>query len=439
MSSRSKQRSKDRKEAAVVPPDERPPTFEELQQPLLGFSFYLLATGCLAMGLGQVMYFALLRHVDLPPFLIGWVLPLGQAMGMLGLVLGWRVVQGTDRRLMASGAILWLGLFALAFERAQVQHALMGKSVMLAVLSTEVAPWVGWAIVLGLLLVVLRGAGKRVGGPLWPAQLGLALVVAHSFELTWPTVVPNHHDLGIMFVLRNSQIGAIGLLLYAAGLFITGRRLLPEDAAEPAAKRKVNQRERPTIVVPTAGLLADLSVTLAGVTFALCASVAAAGLFGSSPTETALLAGTGGFALLAILLFVTLRRDPKTSGRPARLALGAVAASALYLATLFTAARSEGLLAHQVADGVFALPAILCAAALYATANAEAGKDSRVRVQHHARRRVTAAASASAMTLLVIGLLMGESDASFWLSTIASLAAFVGFARALVAAPPGVS
>ena len=214
---------------------------------------------------------------------------------------------------------------------------------------------------------------------------------------------------------------------------------MPEDAAESAAKRKINQRDRPKIIAPIVGLLADTSVTLAGVTLALCASVAAAGPLGSSPSETALLAGTGGFAFAAVLLFVALRRDPKTSGRPTRLALGAVLASVLYLAVLYAAARSESVLAHRIADGVFALPAILAAAALYATANAEAGKDSRVRVQHHARRRVTAACTASAMTLLVIGLLMGEGDAAFWLSTVAAFTAFFGFARALVVPPPGVT
>ena len=439
MSSRSKQRSKDRKEAAILPPDERPPTFEDLQAPLLGFSFYLLATGTLAMGLGQVMWFALMRHLPVPPFLIGWVLPLGQAMGMLGLVLAWRVVKGSERRMMAAAALLWLGLFALAFERGQVQRALMGRSVMGASLAIDAGPWVGWATVLALVLVVYRGAGKQAGGPQWPAQLGLALVAAHAFELTWPILVPNQHDTGIFFVLRNSQIGAVGLLFFAAGLFITGRRLLPDDAADPAATRKVNQRDRPKIIAPSAGLLADSSVTLAGVTFALCASVAAAGALGSSPSETALLAGTGGFAFAAVVLFVALRREPQTAGRPARLALAAIFASVVYLGTLYTASHREGVLARQIADGAFALPAILSAAALYATANAEAGKDSRVRVQHHARRRVTAGCIAAAMTLLVIALLIGEGDAELWLATLAALTAFVGFARALVVAPPGVT
>ncbi|MDB4944583.1 MAG: hypothetical protein JWP97_4117 [Labilithrix sp.] len=438
MASRSKQRSQERKVAATEVTKEPPPTFEELRLPLLGFSFYMLATGTLAMGLGQLLYFARLQHADVPPMLLGWILPLGQIMGLLGLVLGWRTTERAEKRLMAAGTLLWLSLFALAIERGAVQRALLGRSITLVVLVTEVAPWVGWAAVLGIVTLAVRTAARAVGGATWPMMLGLALVVAHAAELAWPALVPTRHAAETLFALRNSQIGALGLLLTAAGLYIVGRRLLPDDAVDKAKAtgKKVTPR-----LAPTTSLLSDGAIMLAGVTFALCASVAAADPLGASASETAALAGNGGLALTAAVLFVALRRNEATRGRPARLALGSLLAMALYLGSLVVASRSPGPLTAGIANGLFALPAVLAAAALHATATAVTGRDARVLVQHHGRRRAAMVCVAAAMVLLVVGLFLGERQAelAFVLSVVSALTAFIGFARALVKGPPGLA
>lgn len=413
----------DRDAEARGAPPARPP-------PLLGFAFYLLGTGCALLGLSQVLRFSMLHGVPVPSLLIRWGLPIGELMGLLGLVIAWRVTRTRHRRLIAVGATLWIVLFVLGIQRAQLRRTLAHSLASLP-LATEVAPWVGWATVLGLIAFVAHVAGRTFAVRTWATTLGAALVASHAVEVAWLVLMPARHGRTTMFAIPSMEIGGAGLLLFGGGLFASGRSILrgTEGArALPTGPRGRGAEAWTPALRRGLPLLADTSVTVAGVTFALCVAVVAAHLLRSSPRDAAQLAGVGGTAVGACLLALGLYLLKVRDARPARFAMSALASVPVYLLGLYATWTTGGTFAIRLPDTLFALPGLLCASALYASATSLVAFDAgEVLAAFRARLRVAAALVASAVLALALGTYIDDAEGSLVASVVAALLAAFAF------------
>ena len=85
--------------------------------PILGFAFYLLGTGCIALGLAELGTFAGNVHAIALAPLPAWSSVIGQAMLLLGLAIAWRASFGHSaaRLVYATPTMITAGAGSPAF------------------------------------------------------------------------------------------------------------------------------------------------------------------------------------------------------------------------------------------------------------------------------------------------------------------------------------
>lgn len=276
--------------------------------PILGFAFYLVGTGLVALGLSRLALFAETLHVKGLAPASWWGSVIGQAMVLLGLVVAWRATRGTSaahRRMLGAAAALWLTLLVVDFQRLRLQDYLLAHAPR-AMMAPHAGPLVGRAIVLVVIALVVHASGRAFAPAprTWATTLGAVLVVADAWAETWPIVTSMHLGVDsarLVYAAPSVLVGGVGLMVAGAGLWAAGRSLLRRtvDAAnaEPLAPRSHPH-----------SLLADGVVAVAGLALAHAVSVVLAPWVGLSARDVSDTATLGGELLAWTLVVVALRR-----------------------------------------------------------------------------------------------------------------------------------
>lgn len=360
-----------------------PPTPLERPPQLFGFALYLAGVGSLLMGVGLAVVLALMHGKG--PFSMvvvsRWSIPLGQLMVLLGLAVSWRVLRTSHRRLLAVAATLWVTMFVAEMQRAQIREYLSANAPG-ALSGTFAATLTAWAIVMGLLAVVVHDGGRAFAARTWATTLGACLLAAHAFEHAWPVVVPHNIRApgeSLPFIPPQIGLGAAGFLVMGGALLAAGRTILQGVTVAEYVRARGTRASadgggdessdgRTQALVRGLPLLADAMVALFGM--ALAASVAAALSHTSSRNIRALLeAGTVGGDLAAlVLLALALHRLRPLGERPARIAHAAVAMLLSFVAVLAAGWALPWKGGYDLAPALSFAPPVVAAVALYSAA-----------------------------------------------------------------------
>lgn len=377
-----------RASAVVEPALERPPQ-------IFGFALYVMGTGLLVMGMVQLLVFAMLHGATQVPYLgvVGrWGMPVGQLMTALGLAIAWRTTKGTGRRLLAVAGALWATLFVLDFERVQVRSFMIAKHPSAAGLP-YVATWSGWAIALGIVAVLVFRGGRAFAARTWATALGAALVTAHAFEQAWPILTPLARPIlwsTPSLVPGLLVLGALGLLVFAGGLYASGRNILRAVTVDEyirAGSGKTTQKTKKKAATEAGAedderslssaallrglpLFVDASVALSGLATALALAVAFASVLHLSARDLVDTAVAGGQLVASALLVLAVRRLRLGGSAALRVVAGLLVSHVACLA-LLACARSLGWSwAYVLLRVASVVPALLAGGALWTTAKA---------------------------------------------------------------------
>ncbi|MDB5213219.1 MAG: hypothetical protein JWO86_1146 [Myxococcaceae bacterium] len=310
---------------------------------ILGFAFYVLGTGCVALAVAQLATFAENLHaIPFSPVSI-WSFVVGEAMVLLGLAIGWRATKGYQRRLLGVAATLWLTLFVLEMQRERTVTYLLAHAPS-ALGGSIAASFVGRAIVLCVVALVVHASGRAFAARTWATTLGATLVFADAWAGAWPVVTRVSFTGGTarLFHTTPSMLFAgIGLLVMSGGLYAAGRTILSgitTDEYRRAHPRRVDPSGDPAKDAsppPDLGaglpLFADAAVAIAGLAIAHAVSLAASSKLGISMHDIDDTSTLGGELFAWTLMVVALRRMKPLTARAATLAL--LAAGALVAVT----------------------------------------------------------------------------------------------------------
>jgi len=293
--------------------------------PILGFAFYVLATGCVALGIAQLATFIEKARVAEVAPLPWWSLLVGEAMVLTGLVIAWRAAKGTSRRLLAVAAALWATLFVLQMQSERVAGYMVGRTPG-ALFMTTTASSVGRAIVLLLVAVVVHRSGRAFATRTWTATAGALLVFADAWVAAWPLVTRSgiRTSIGVVTYASPSMVaGGVGALLVAGGLYAAGRAVL--GGASVVAPEAEGLRGALPLFVE--GIIAVAALALAH-----AACVAAASHVGLSAYDVSETTTIGGELLAWVVLAIALRRMGPQTSQAFRLLLAVCGALVLEIA-----------------------------------------------------------------------------------------------------------
>jgi len=313
--------------------------------PILGFAFYLLGTGCIALGLAELGTFAGNVHAIALAPLPAWSSVIGQAMLLLGLAIAWRATRGTSRRLLGVAATLWLTLFVVELQQGRFTAYLAAHASSRMLFASTTASLVGRALVLLVVAVVAHATGRSFASRTWTTTLGATLVFADAWAGAWPVVTRasfGHSAARLVYATPTMISAGAGFLLAGGGLYATGRAMLARAADGP--------ERAPSAFAPPV-LTVEAMTAIAGLAFAHALSVAMSTHLSLSTLDVSDTATLGGEIAAWIAVCVSLRRmepDSPTSSSPrTRGALGfafAVLASLGLEALLRYIVWSRGLL-----------------------------------------------------------------------------------------------
>jgi len=283
---------------AREPADESPALVRPA--PILGFAFYVLGTGCVALGVAQLGIFAENIHAVTVAPLPSWAFVIGQAMVLVGLVIAWRATKGTVRRLLGVAATLWLTLFVVEMQQGRFADYLVAHAPR-ALFAGTTASLVGRAIVLLVVAVAAYGSGRAVASLTWATTLGATLVFADAWAGAWPIVTRasfGHTAARLLYATPTMVAAGAGLLLAGGGLYATGRAIL----------RGVTMGDRMAARDGGLPLFTDGTTAVAGLALAHAASVAVAPHLGLSMHDVSDTTTLGGELVAWTVVVVALRR-----------------------------------------------------------------------------------------------------------------------------------
>jgi hypothetical protein len=299
-----------REPANASPAPVRPP-------PILGFALYLIGTGCLALGVSQLARFAENLHaIPFSPLSI-WSFVIGEAMVLLGLAIAWRATKGHQRRLLGVAATLWLTLFVVEMQRERYVHYLLAHAPG-ALGGSLAASFVGRAIVLLVVALVVQASGRAFASRTWATTLGALLVVADAWAGAWPVLTHvrlTDGTAGLFHTTPSMACAGIGLLLMAAGLYAAGRNVLDAVTVSPTPGLRAG--------LP---LFADAAAAIAGLAVAHAVALALSSKLGGSMHDSDDTSTLGGELVAWTLMVVALRRMKPLTARAEALALAAACA-----------------------------------------------------------------------------------------------------------------
>ena len=282
--------------------------------PILGFAFYLLGTGFVALSLAELGTFAGNLHaIEIAP-LPAWAFVIGQGMVLLGLAVAWRATRGASRRLLGVAATLWLTLFVVEVQQGRFTAWLASTASSRILFAPTTASLVGRAIVILVIAVVVHSTARALPGTAasrsWTTTLGATLVFADAWAGAWPVVTRasfGHSATRLVYATPTMLGAGAGLLLAAAGLYATGRTILAraEDHASPASSAPPEPSEHSAFAVPR--LTVEAMTAVAGLALAHALSVAISTHLHLSKLDVSDTATLGGEIAAWIALCVSLR------------------------------------------------------------------------------------------------------------------------------------
>ena len=403
-----------REPAYVAPALVRPP-------PILGFAFYLLGTGCVAMGIAELVVFAqnaLAVRLAWLASLPGSASVIGQAMVLVGLAIAWRSTRGAQRRLAGVSATLALTLFVLELQRGPIVEYFVAHAPR-AVLASTSAGLVGRAIVLLVVALVVHRSGRAFASRTWATTLGATLVFADAFVGAWLIVTDKlgEHAGRLLYAAPSMVAGSLGLVLAGGGLYAAGATILrgitvdeylrahrgaksAEDEAAPTAA----SGERRLLLLRGLPLFVEGLIALAGLALVHAASVAVAARLGLSAHDVSDTVTLGGELVAWTVVSVAAYRMRSLLTRS--FLVSAVLAAIALDVTLRYVAWSRGVfsgvagpsLPAQLLPFVAAARALLTIAALHAIASALDGLSV---LQRPLKRRLRLASSFVGASLVV--------------------------------------
>jgi hypothetical protein len=427
-----------RASAVAASPLERPPQ-------LFGFALYVLGTGALLMGLAQLVLFAMFHHLGWDVGIaVRFGMPVGELMTGLGLVVAWRTASGSNRRLLAASGALWATLLVLELQSAQVRSLLVER-LPRASNGAYVASWTGWAIALGLVAVVVSRAGRAFAGRTWATLLGVSLVTAHAFEQAWPIAVPPQLAWRTPTLVPGLMaLGGLGLVVFAGGLFASGRSILSgttidEDVrAGPKARRSDDDGaeggdEWPPAAREGLSLFLDAAVAASGLAFALSAATLFAGALRVSASDLADTSVAGGQLLVGALVVLALRRLGPRAARATSVAYGALGCLVARVALVALASSRGSSAAHALALYADGAAPLLVAGTLWAAASALGASASAAHLEAAQALRARLRAAAAALAASGVASFHLPHGIPFGLREALPVAALLGGALAFVA------
>ena len=275
--------------------------------PILGFAFYVVGTGCLALGLAELGTFTGNVHAIALAPLPAWAFAIGQAMVLLGLAIAWRATHGASRRLLGVAATLWLTLFVVELQEGRFTAYLAAPASSRVLFASTTASLVGRAIVLLVVAVVAHRTGRAFASRTWMTTLGATLVFADAWAGAWAVVTRasfGHDAARLVYVTPTMIAAGAGLLLAACGLYATGRAMLAGAADDPENARAA--RSAATFAPPILSI--EAIAAIAGLALAHAVAVAIATHVSISKRDVSDTATLGGELAAWIALVVSLRR-----------------------------------------------------------------------------------------------------------------------------------
>ena len=328
---------------------------------ILGFAFYVLGTGCVALGVAQLGIFAGNLHAIALAPLPSWALLLGQGMVLVGLAIAWRATNGALRRLLGVAATLWLTLLVFEMQQGRFTDALSSHasdaSASRALFAPTTASLVGRAIVLVVVAVAAHASGRALPSrsrtwATWATTLGAVLVFADAWAGAWPVVTRpsfGHTASRLLSTTPTMLTAGAGLLLAAGGLYATGRAILrrAEGAGEEEREREEEGEGEEGGVEPAAprgfSLYREGVTAAAGLALAHAVAVAVSTHVGLSMHDVSDTATLGGELLAWSAIVVALRRMRPSTKRALGFAVAVLVAVGVEVLLRYTV-WSHGLL-----------------------------------------------------------------------------------------------
>ena len=312
--------------------------------PILGFAFYLLGTGCLALGVAALSAFAGNVHAIALAPLPAWAFVIGEAMVALGLVVAWRAARSASRRLLGVAAILWVTLFVVEIQQGRSTAMLAAPASSHTLFASTTASLVGRALVLLVVAVVAHSTGRAIASRTWTTTLGATLVFADAWAAAWPVVTRasfGHSAARLVYVTPTMLTAGVGFLLVAVGLYATGRVILARATGDASSSPPESTASTASTASARPMLTVDAMTAIAGLAFAHALSVAISTHLHLSKLDVSDTATLGGEIAAWIALCVSLRS--RTSRSSFAFAL-AVLGSLVLEASLRYIVWSRGLL-----------------------------------------------------------------------------------------------
>lgn len=359
--------------------------------PILGFAFYLLGTGCMAMGIAELAVFAQNAFAARVASLPGSASVIGQAMVLVGLAIAWRTTKGAQRRLLGASATLALTLFVLEVQRGPIVEYLVAHAPR-SVLASTSAGLLGRAIVLLVVAVVVHGSGRAFAARTWATTLGATLLFADAFVGAWLIVTQTklgEHGGRLFYASPSLIVGGVGLLVAGGGLYSAGATILRgitideylrahrgAKSAEDDGVSTAASADRRLLLLRGLPPFVEGLIALAGLALAHAASVAVAARLGLSAHDVSDTATLGGELVAWSVVFVAAHRMRALMKRS--FLVGAVLAAIVLDLTLRYLLWSRGVfsgvpgrsLPAEVLPFVAGARALLTVAALHAVASA---------------------------------------------------------------------
>lgn len=375
---------------------ERPPQ-------LLGFALYVFGAGLAIVGVAQAVLFqAWVGEVAAITQVFPVAILVGQIAAAIGLAIAWKSTKPPYRRVIAVATALWLTTTFAEQRNAQLTSLVRG-----AYRVPEAGIWFGWATTVVLLAFVVHRGGRAFASRTWAATFGAVALVARACHQAWLSFAPQASDASLDMLHARSVVFAVSAIAFAfagAGFVAAGRMILRGiTVAEYLAGRSASRADRdvdadadasPTSISASVPLLADASVSIAGMNLLSCGGA----LLSLAMLRTAVLhevpSSAGGDALAFSLLVVALRRLGPASARAALAAGGAVLTLLLAAALAYFHVGTSTL-----AVVVQAAPWFFVAYALHAVP---------VPLAMRSRLRAAAAALAVAQSAVALGRLWHE-------------------------------
>jgi hypothetical protein len=285
----------------VTPPrsaDSTPP-------PILGFAFYLLGTGCVALGLAALGIFAGNVHaIDAAP-LPAWAFLIGQGMVLLGLAVAWRASRGASRRMLGVAATLWLTLLVVDVQQGRFTAYVAALASSRIPFASTTSSLVGRAIVLLVVAVAAHATGRAFASRTsrtWMTTLGATLVFADAWAGAWPVVTRasfGHSALRLVYTTPTMIGGGAGWFLAGGGLYLVGRATLRGGERAPATSSVAS--------ISYVRLYVEATIAVAGLAFVHAVSVAISTHVGLSTHDVSDTSTLGGEIVAWAAMVVALR------------------------------------------------------------------------------------------------------------------------------------